>query len=105
MSSTEVEATETYFWMDSNGYIDIEIPGSAILDICKSGSADAAVEDWQGKIKRPESATPERVYAIARNMGYSVADSFSIDDDKDNWERIIHAAAWDICDDPKGRIA
>lgn len=85
-----------YWWTESMGRFELQIPGQALEDIAQSGSNDAAVEYWAEKIERPVSATAKALRDSLREYGAWEDDE--LEDDATNWERVVWSAAWDLAD-------
>jgi hypothetical protein len=71
-------------------------PGQAVLDIHQPGPADSAVAFWAPRILRPAEATPELVREACQETG--AWEEHELEDDEENWLRVVWMSACDIGD-------
>lgn len=73
---------------------EISITKAAAKDMSGPGAADESVAFWASRIRRPKDATPEALRSVLKE--YGAWDATQLDNDADNWERILWIAASDI---------
>lgn len=98
MRNAGIDPTKRYWWSESMGRFELQIPGEAILDIFQPGANDEAVAYWAPEIERPAKATPEALRASLKEYGAWEPDELA--DDAANWERVVWTAACDLGDNP-----
>lgn len=105
-----IDPAAFYWAVWGSGHVELLIPGAAVLDICKSGSNDAAVVKWLPKIHRPPKATPAAVRLALKDAGGWEPED--LQDDATNWKRFVWCAAWTVaeaeepdCSEPVGGLA
>lgn len=96
------------YWASCNN-LQLLVPGQAVLDICRSGSNDAAVADhldevqrladdlYQDDLTNPWRPTAENIRRELKE--YGAWDDSELTDDKQNWSRLLWIAAWNIYED------
>jgi hypothetical protein len=72
----------------------LELPDNAVADCSHIGACDADVAHWARKIQRPDAITPDALRAELKDFG--AWDATELDDDAQNWERLIWLAAGNI---------
>lgn len=92
----QVKPDTLYWWSESMGRFELQIPGKAIEDIFRPGPADSAVAYWATRIKRPVEATVEALRTALRE--YGAWDDEELADDAANWHRVVWCAACDLGD-------
>jgi hypothetical protein len=107
MKMTHIESDALY-WASCNN-LEFRVPGRAVLDICKSGSNDAAVDAHLDEVQRltnelyktnrsnPWRPTSESIREELYEHG--AWDDSELADDKANWARLLWIAAWNIYED------
>lgn len=93
---TQVKLHALYWWSESLGRFELQIPGEAIEDIFQPGPADETVEYWAKKIERPARATAKALRDSLRE--YGAWDESELADDAANWHRVVWSAACDLGD-------
>lgn len=84
----------------------ITLPLEAVEDMSGPGQADEAVEYWSRQIIRPRQMTKDALRAELKE--YGAWDAEQLDDDAQNWQRILWIAAGNIREEgrqgnPRGR--
>lgn len=72
----------------------LELPIDAISDCSHQGQCYDDVAYWADKITRPDEITPEALRSELKEFG--AWDSQELDDDSQNWHRLIWIAAGNI---------
>jgi len=81
---------------DYNMIFTIEMPNRAVSNCSHVGPCDGDVDSWKDKIVRPKECTPA---ALRRELSeYGAWSDDELDDDDDNWLRIIWITAGNIKD-------
>jgi hypothetical protein len=83
-------------WASFNRFT-FEFPTEAIEECSHSGRCDDDVEHWAEEIERPEELTPELLRAELAE--YGAWDESELEDDAQNWRRIVWIAAGDLKDE------
>jgi len=78
------------------------MPLDAALQCSHQGECIEDVRAWASKIVRPDSITPELLKAELRECGAWTPED--LEDDAQNWERLIWIAAGNIKDDERERL-
>jgi len=72
----------------------LDMPDEAVLDCSHQGQCDDDVAHWSSKIQRPADITAETLRAELKE--YGAWDSDELNDDEQNWQRLIWIAAGNI---------
>ncbi len=75
----------------------LEMPSEAVADCSHQGQCDDDVAHWARLITRPADITPETLRAELKE--YGAWDATELDDDQQNWHRIIWIAAGNLNED------
>ena len=87
----EVKAEKRYATFNR---FELEIPQECVDDCSHQGECDADVAYWAGKLDRPESITPDKLKAELKE--YGAWDDEQLNNDADNWLRLIWCAACNL---------
>lgn len=74
-----------------------EMPEEAIADLSGGGSKDEAAKFWKKKVDRPAEITKEKL--ILELQEYGAWNSQELEDDDQNWARILWIAANNISEE------
>ena len=72
----------------------LELPSEAVLDCHHQGACDEDVLFWSNKITRPDEITKEKLKSELKE--YGAWDKDELENDDDNWKRLIWIAAGNI---------
>ena len=88
---------QKYYWSDSSGQIEIELPLDCIMDCSQSGANDEAVNYWCSKELDLDIPTRMMVNALAETGGWT-REALSELDDQELTEKIVWIACHDLRD-------
>jgi hypothetical protein len=104
MKTTKIKPKSLY-WASWN-HFEFRIPGQAIIDICHSGPNDSDVAKWKDKIleqitKDDFANKPTKENIIKEIKEYGSWEDDELQNESDNWDRLIWLAAWNIFEEEK----
>jgi hypothetical protein len=76
---------------------ELEMSEDAVRDCSHSGPCDNDVDIWANKIVRPDEITSEKLALELKD--YGAWDAKELQDDAQNWKRLIWIAAGNIQDE------
>lgn len=77
----------------------IALPWEAVGDMSGPGPADSAVSHWSSIVSRPDACTPDALASELKE--YGAWDAEELEDDTENWGRILWIAAGNIREENK----
>lgn len=101
-NKTTLNPTALY-WSSFNRF-EMRLPGQCVIDCSHSGQCDADVDYWAPLIAKqcdvdnfPNRPTPNKIRAELEE--YGAWDAEELQDDEQNWHRLIWIAAGNLMDD------
>lgn len=93
-------STDKHWWASGCGRIELRVPQAVLDDVCHPGPNDAAVlvASQQADLRdQLENLNPLTVRSVLRD--YGAWDEQELQDHKQNIQRLLWIAAWDLFDE------